>query len=76
MQVWNIDQDRDEARKQTVDLGTNQFILQRKDPYGFIHVHYAKGETPQELRGVFTSFEDAKKAIKVYANKKNRTIKE
>lgn len=59
-------------RVRIVNLGTNKIFMKREDPYGFIHVSFEKGQVPNELTSVFTSFAYAEQAVERYLNRKKR----
>lgn len=65
--------DADRAdRKRVIDLGNNKIILKQTDPFGLIYINFERGQMPDELKGSFTSFEYAKRAVEIYLNKKKR----
>jgi hypothetical protein len=65
MQEFNPDPDLRKTRE--VDFGDNNKLLVKcTDPYGFWAIHYSKGETPSSLKGDYTSFDHAMKAITAY----------
>jgi hypothetical protein len=47
-------------------VGNNVLRATRTDPYGFVSVSYERGQVPEELKGSYTSFEEARKAIVKY----------
>lgn len=52
--------------------GTNNAIrAERRDPYGFWHCSLERGPIAKELSGVYTSFEEAQKAIKTFLERKD-----
>lgn len=65
------DADRND-RKRVIDLGNNKIILKQTDPFGLVHINFERGQMPDELKGSFTSFDYAKRAIEIYLNKKKR----
>lgn len=40
--------------------------LERRDPYGFVHVVWHKGAVPKELEGAYSSFDMARAAVNRY----------
>lgn len=63
--------DRDIPNIREVEVGKNKLLVKREDPYGFWHVNYERGVTPQDLSGAYTSAEQALAAIEIYLKKKN-----
>lgn len=60
--------DKDMANLRTVGLPDGTEIkLNRLNPYGLIEINYP-GKTPEPLSGSYTSFEQARNAIKSYLN--------
>lgn len=57
-----------------LELENNTLSMKRTDPYGFVKISFAKGQVPEHLRGDYTSFEEARKAIDVYLREKGRKI--
>jgi hypothetical protein len=67
------DPERDDPRSKVIELENNKIHLRRTDPYGFIEIHFDKGQLPEHLAtGRFTTWEDARKAIDQYLRDKNR----
>lgn len=59
--------DDDKIRK--VELDNNTIVMQRLDPYGLIHISLLKGgKLPENLKGTFTTFEEAMKQIRLYVS--------
>lgn len=46
----------------------NKAHMKAEDPYGFIRINFDKYNTPEQLKGVYTSFNEAEKAINAYIN--------
>lgn len=63
----SLDKMRDLSKNRVVtfDNGTKATI-RCKDPYGFWTIHYEKGEPPAHLRGSYTTFDEAFKALRNY----------
>ena len=58
-------------------LGTgNKVHVVKKSPYDMWEIHYEHGELPQELKGMWTGFQDAKSAIEIYFRNKKIDIDE
>ncbi len=72
MNFENTDPNRDEPRKKYVELENNRLIMEREDPYGFIKIHFERGQVPEKLQGTYTTWEAARLAIKVYLQEKGR----
>lgn len=49
-------------------------LLERRDPYGFVHIVWPKGPTPNSLSGAYSTFEYATIALTQYLN--NETFNE
>jgi hypothetical protein len=52
------------------EVGNNKIRMERKDPYGFVYLSYERGPLPEELKGSYTSFDEANKAVDVYIRNK------
>lgn len=63
---------KDIPNRREIAIGNNKLILERKDPYGFIDVHFERGQIPKILEGSFTSFDEAYLAIKKYFQEKGK----
>lgn len=51
--------------------------LERKDPYGFVHIGWDKGPAPAELQGAYTDFDQARRVLENYlSNNTFETISE
>jgi len=73
--MMNLDDHLDidqESRIRTINLGNNKIYMKRKDPYGFVYINFDKGQIPEELKGSFTDFEMAKRAVSNYLEAKGR----
>ena len=68
----HFDPNKDYPRIQTVQLDNNKLVMERTDPYGFIQIHFERGQVPESLKGAFTTWEAARAAINVYLNDKGR----
>jgi len=67
--IIDRDQEDQEDRKyRYFEYGGIKFTLSYTDPYGFWTIYRTSGETPQELYGQFTSFDEAQKQIISYMN--------
>lgn len=68
MQVFDDfvgDNDITNVREIPLDNG-NTLYLKRQDPYGFITASLAKGQVPEWMRGNYTSWKEAQKAVQQY----------
>lgn len=65
-----------EPNVRSLVLDNNKLNLKREDPFGFIYISFERGQTPDRLKGAYTSFEEAAKQAKLYLQEKNRKIKE
>ncbi len=63
------DPSRDQPNKRSIHLDDGRTInLERRDPYGFVHVVWYNGVPPKELQGVYTAFDTATKAVTIWIN--------
>ena len=53
-------------------LDNNKITLKRNDPFGFITIHFDKGQLPDNMRGHYTNFDVAKRDVLRYLDKKQR----
>jgi len=70
-------QEFDEATtsRRTYELdGGNKLYAERKNPFGFISLHYDKGPLPERLLGEYTSYDEADRAIQQYLHARNREV--
>ena len=65
----------DQDRVRDVEYNDRKFILTRKDPFGHVSVSLPKGPTPEPLAGTYTTFEKARLAVEIYANKNPLKLK-
>lgn len=71
--VFDLDTTKDLLRIRLVDIGKDQPVkIVAEDPYGFWSIYWHAGVTPEELRGKFTDYEYAKKALDQYLDKQAR----
>lgn len=71
--------DKDLSKHRIIDLDNdNKIHLERRDPYGYIHVWLDKGSFPakSQLNGVFTSFDRAYQAVEGYISDRNAAVSE
>lgn len=67
--------DKDMANERTVILDNgNKIHMKRSDPFGFIAVNWDKGQMPAKLKGQFTSFDEARRAVDGYLAELNRAV--
>lgn len=57
-----------------IEIGKNKLFMKREDPYGFISINYERGDVPEELKGTYTSFDEARKRIQRYLEKKQEVV--
>ena len=63
------DPERDIPNIRLVHLDNGRTLkLERKDPWGFVHIKWDFGTPPEELRGTYTTFDLASKALMLYVN--------
>ncbi len=74
----DIDKERDLAKNREVILDDGQkMFIRQDDQYSFWTIHNAKGKVSEDLSGSYTSFNEALRAVRLYADKKlKKTIKE
>lgn len=71
-----VDVNRDLKRHRVWECKFNKVHFIQDGPYGFWFVHLDKGASPKELRGMFTSFDQAVKAVtNFYLIPKNEEVK-
>ena len=70
-----FDPEKDTPRIKTLELDNNKMLLKRTDPYGFISVHFERGQVPESLRGNYTTWEAAHAAVDQYLKEKGREVK-
>ena len=69
--------DKDLSNDRTMKLNNNMVHVYKQDPYGFWFVKLEKGQIPDKLKGAFTSFYEAEKAVTYYyRDEKGRQVKE
>lgn len=68
MQDFHDDLARMQERIETRNVGSREYTIQAKDPFGFWYVKGTAADTLKE--GCYTSADDAWKAIKAYEDKK------
>lgn len=69
--------DKDLSKHRIIELDNgNRVHLERRDPYGFIHVWMDKGAFPDKspLHGVFTTWNLAYLAVEGYISDRNRVV--
>lgn len=67
----------DLSKHRVIDLDNgNKVHLERRDPYGFIHVWLDKGQFPDKsiLNGVFTDWHRAYTAVDAYVHERNAAV--
>jgi hypothetical protein len=63
------DPERDIPNVREVHLNNGRtFKMERKDPYGFVSIKWDFGNPPETLRGMYTSFDAASKALMLFIN--------
>lgn len=61
-----ITMERTQENERVVLSGTGKIYLRRHDPYGFWHVSFESGPTPEKLSSAFTTLDFAFETIKNY----------
>jgi hypothetical protein len=70
--MQDLDPSRDLGKIRTIELGNNKIHLKQKDPYGFWHVNFDKGQVPNKLKGAYTDFVMAERDVRAYLAEKGR----
>lgn len=66
-----------EENKRVISLKSgNKVICTRSDPYGFWGISFERGAVPAELKGSYTTFSNALKAIDLWIQKNNKEVGE
>lgn len=64
-----LDPERDIPNRRVIFLGNGREIkLERRDPYGFVHIVWDAGRVPEALSGTYTDFDQARKALELYVS--------
>lgn len=61
--------------EKTFEVDNNVIRIRRTDPYGFCHISYEKGTVPEHLKGSYTSYYEAEKAVLAYLETRQTTKK-
>lgn len=68
--------DKDLSLDRTMNLNNNVVHIRKDGPYGFWFISLEKGNLPVHLKGSYTSFYEAEKAVTLYyVNEKGRDLK-
>ena len=67
--------DKDLGKIRTIELENNKINLKCEDPHGFWTVHFERGQMPEDLKGWYTTFDLAEKAVMAYLQRKKRVLK-
>ena len=65
----------DASIDRTIELENNVIHVRRSDPYGFWRCSYERGAIPQELKGSYTSYYEAEKAVLAWLEGKGKEVK-
>lgn len=52
--------------EKTFEVDNNVIRIRRTDPFGFCHISYERGTIPEHLKGSYTSYYEAEKAVLAY----------
>ena len=64
-----------EENKRTISLKSgNKLICTRTDPYGFWSISFERGAVPNELKGSYTTFNNAMRAIELWVERSNKEV--
>ena len=63
------DEDRDVPNQRVIHTKYGYDVkLERRDPYGFVHVVWPGGNTPELISGAYSNFDLARQAVNNYIN--------
>lgn len=75
--MFEAKSDKDLSTDRTMNLHNNVVHVYKEGPYGMWFVRLEKGNLPDKLKGAYTSFYEAEKAVKYYyVEEKNRKLGE
>lgn len=73
----HVDASRDISTHRILVTKFNKVHIEQQGPFGYWYVHLDKGGSPKGIKGAFTTYEDALKAVKsYYLNNKNEEIRQ
>lgn len=73
----DIDPERDEPNDKIWNLRYNKVRFEKRDPFGFWFISLEKGQFPEAMKGSYTSFDEATKAVKIWIhNKRDKVVSE
>jgi hypothetical protein len=75
MQEFNNEKDLAKVRTLSVE-GGNAINISSVDPYGFWYVSWERGQLPEKLKGAYTTFSEAEKAVRTYLAEKGKEVKQ
>ena len=52
--------------EKTFEVENNVIRIRCTDPFGFCHISYERGTVPEYLKGAYTSYYEAEKAVLAY----------
>lgn len=65
----------DTTSRRTYDLESgNKVHVERKNPYGLLHIYLDRGEVPSALSGIYTNYTEAERAINKWLQIANKKI--
>jgi len=71
----HVDPSKDFPDPRVIDLGNNKLYIGRDmDQNGFYKIWFDKGQIPESLKGKYTSYLLAEKAVRHYLDAKRREI--
>lgn len=69
----DIPEDDEDIGRRILDVDGKEFLLRKKDPFGFWEFHSANpGAKPLELRGTFTNIHNAERALAQYTSRMSK----
>lgn len=73
--MQDFNENKDLLRVRSINLaGGNKINVKREDPFGFWTISWERGQLPDYLKGQYTSFEEARKAVEAYLAQKNKQV--
>lgn len=66
----------EDISEKTFEVDNNVIRIRRVNPFGFCHISYERGTVPEHLKGAYTSYHEAEKAVLAYLESKpQKTVK-
>lgn len=58
--------------EKTFEVENNVIRIRRTDPFGFCYISYERGTVPEHLKGSYTSYYEAEKAVLAYLESRSQ----